>query len=370
MNVIALKDFHKGSHHPSEFQTSHQRSAGRKVQGCYKTAGLNGGISRPIVGAPLYGIRQFVYQAESRGHRIRNQVLGHRHPVRRSEVEVADYSPITRVQAEGPHQISTPKGNLEDIRIPALSGLIGHDCLGVGAHRPSSVVAKKQVLPLHDPINLPVIDWSFTSFCPASVEDRGKQSISVRLPLITSRRDQDFIFCLFICVPPFGLLIEVRSRDAKGIDNHLHGKRSDLNRGAIISFFCSQHKTTASLRISTFTVFFPKSRSSSRIRSFESLISDAGTTSSSATSAPSLISQCHRKSWLGLIAWFSCNYSDAIAGLFCFFDHGRPLFITEFLAALHQCDDFDMLHTIFPFLASHRIKAIAQSLDLALPVLS
>src|SRR5690348_1795083 len=162
---------------------------------------------------------------------------------------------------------------------------------------------------LHQAVDTLGIDRRVARGSPLALDERGDPPVAVGRPGVHEAADfgserKVAVACLWSALRTraFEAFGDVGPGDAEGVGDRLHREASrGTELDSEIAFFV-RASSRASLRTSTSSVLRPSRRSSSRTRSSRRRTSEAGTTSSSARTAPwppSVISRLHRNTRLG-----------------------------------------------------------------------
>ncbi len=217
---------------------------------------------------------------------------------------------ITGIQTESdPNPLSRVTGNLKDIGTPAPVGRKSDHPSFMGSFRPGYSSGQQKGVSLQDPIDPLVIDRKPSLGLSSSVQNGLDPSVPIgRSPVdnfpqrgkksgIVFRRGTRTLFLLQSTSTE-----KIRPGNFQGAAYRLHRESFSGKDGFRAIHFFSWATSSASWRISTFMVFRPRIRSSSRMRFFSYLASEVPTTDSSAfraDSPPSLTSFRHRKRRMG-----------------------------------------------------------------------
>jgi len=315
IDIIRIELLDGGLGHPVGLGAVKRRRADHEPQGAGERDGILGDIGRAVVAKPLDGLRQPVDVAEPGAHGLEHQVPDQLSVDPAGRAHEAQHLPVAAVQAEGhPEPLPAPAVDLEGIGAPAPVAARYPDRPVMHPPGPSRRALEQQAPDGHETLDPLMVDPRLAKSTELAIQEDRHSSVPAGRPRRDDLPDQGQVPRIVgLAVPaapgPGPLLPSLvlpGSRNAHRRADRRHGVSSFLSNGSREISFFSRAISRASFRISASIVLRPSIRSSSRIRRFSSLISDEGTSSSSAQtakSAPSWNSRRHRNSWLGCTSY-------------------------------------------------------------------
>ena len=323
MHIVPLEGVYEPLGHPVALRALDRRRARQQAHAGREHPRFMRRVGGAVVAEPLDPVREMIHQAEPGLDALRHQVTNHLSRDSRRRGDVADDLAIVAVHAERyPNPLAVPAADLEHVGAPPHVAGQRDDQSVVRPHRPSRMLGKQKIVPLHDPVHPLAVHPRTAQLEQAAVQQRRDPRIPVRRATIGNLPDQGQQgVILGLPVPParcaFPLRVHVRPGDAQGVRDRLHREPSFLSKGIRNRSFFSRAMRIASRRISVSIVFLPRRRSNSRIWALSCFTSEAGTTwssASTATRAPSRMSLRQWNSWLGLTPYLRATAEREFPG--------------------------------------------------------